>query len=35
MWDLVCDSQSLKSLSQSIFMAGYKSGSPVSGYFAD
>ncbi|TKC49028.1 hypothetical protein EI555_003803 [Monodon monoceros] len=32
---MVCDSQSLKSLSQSIFMAEFISGSPVSGYFAD
>ncbi|KAG8515519.1 Solute carrier family 22 member 22, partial [Galemys pyrenaicus] len=34
-WDLVCDKQSLKSLSQSIFMAGQMVGTPISGYFAD
>ncbi|XP_071063889.1 solute carrier family 22 member 22-like [Dasypus novemcinctus] len=34
-WDLICDKQSLKSLSQCIFMVGQMIGSPVSGYFAD
>nr|XP_023439376.2 solute carrier family 22 member 22-like [Dasypus novemcinctus] len=34
-WDLVCDSQSLKSLSQSIFTAGYTIGAPLSGYTGD
>ncbi|ELW49073.1 Solute carrier family 22 member 12 [Tupaia chinensis] len=34
-WDLVCDSQSLKPLSQFLFIVGYIIGSPTGGYFAD
>ncbi|XP_006830894.1 PREDICTED: solute carrier family 22 member 9-like [Chrysochloris asiatica] len=34
-WDLVCDSQSLKVLSQFLFMTGSMLGTPISGYFAD
>ncbi|XP_036119738.1 solute carrier family 22 member 12-like [Molossus molossus] len=34
-WDLVCESQSLKLLSQSIYMAGYMLGSSMGGYITD
>ncbi|XP_019521407.1 PREDICTED: solute carrier family 22 member 11-like [Hipposideros armiger] len=34
-WDLVCKSRSLKSWSQSIYLAGAMIGSPVGGYIAD
>ncbi|XP_068922286.1 solute carrier family 22 member 11-like [Petaurus breviceps papuanus] len=34
-WDLVCDSRTLKSLSQSIFFAGILVGYPIWGYLSD
>ncbi|KAM6216082.1 steroid transmembrane transporter SLC22A24-like [Rhynchocyon petersi] len=34
-WNLVCDSKSFRSLSQSIFMTGSMLGTPISGYLAD
>ncbi|XP_027711933.1 solute carrier family 22 member 11-like, partial [Vombatus ursinus] len=34
-WDLVCDSRTVKSVSQSIFLAGFLMGYPIWGYLSD